>query len=248
MSQALSPIAEHSLQVEVIMTRPTFKLVMLATAAMVASSPAVSRPPDTWNGLMKIDSKNMQAAYLLPNADFRAYTKVLLEPAEVALAKDWLSNYNQSADLGSRISDSDARAEIVKANARTSQIFANAFQKAGYQVVTSAGADVVSIKPMILNVQVSAPDVMGAGRQYNFSPDAGQATLGLEVRDSVSRQLIGVAADSQIAGDNSGGLRTSASNIGDFTDLVATWAKQTAQGLTKLKAMSPIDAEGQPRR
>jgi hypothetical protein len=42
------------------------------------------------------------------------------------------------------------------------------------------------------------------------------------------------------------GMRTSASNEEDFKILFEQWAKIAAKGLGELKAMSPIDTEGQP--
>jgi hypothetical protein len=40
--------------------------------------------PDTWDGLVEVKPKRMDAAYLLPGADFRSYTKVMIDPSEVA--------------------------------------------------------------------------------------------------------------------------------------------------------------------
>jgi hypothetical protein len=236
------------IQTEVVMARPITRIVVAAAFGLIASSPAMSRPPDTWDGLMKVNAKAMQAAYLLPNADFRPYTKVLLQPAEIAFAKDWQRTFNSSASFGGRISDADVRDALDKGATRTNKIFSDAFSKAGYQVVAAPGPDVISIKPMIVNIRVAAPDVMTAGPSYSFSYDAGQATLGLEVRDSLSHQLLGMAADAQIAGDNGAAMRTSASNWSDFEDLVKTWARQSATGLGKLKELSPIDANGNLHR
>jgi hypothetical protein len=233
---------------EVIMARPITAILIAASMGLVASSPAMSRAPDTWDGLIKVKSPKMQAAYLLPNADFRGYKKVLLQPAEIAFAKNWVSDYNSSAGMGARISDADARDALDKGADRTNKIFSDAFTKAGYQLVTTTGPDVISIKPMIVNVRVAAPDVMSAGQSYTFSYDAGQATLALEVRDSISHQLLAMAADAQVMGDNGAGLRTSASNWGDFEDLVRIWAKDSADGLGKLKELSPVDADGNLNR
>jgi len=226
------------------MAARTVRLSILATLAIIASSPAVTRPPDTWNGLMRVKSAKMNAVYLLPKADFRTYTKVMLEPAEVAFDKGWVQDYNSSADMGGRISDSEVRQALTKSAARTDQLFSDAFQKAGYQLATAPGADVIAIKPMIVNVRVTAPDVNRSSMSNTYSYDAGQATLALEVRDSVSRQVIAVAADAEVAGDNGSALRNSVTNRGDFEDLVKNWARQTADGLGKIKAMSPIDGDG----
>jgi hypothetical protein len=60
-----------------------FTLVLAATAAIAAT---VSLPPEL-AGLVKIDAKHVDEAYLLPGADFRPYTKVLIDPAEIAFRR-----------------------------------------------------------------------------------------------------------------------------------------------------------------
>ena len=79
-----------------------------------------------------------------------------------------------------------------------------------------------------------------SSRAYTFSDTAGQATLVIEVRDSLTGALLGRAIDQQIVGDSTVGMRTSASNRADFHDVVARWAKDSVRGMTELKALSPI--------
>lgn len=77
-----------------------------------------------------------------------------------------------------------------------------------------------------------------------FTADARQATFVVEVRDSLTNQLLGRAIDQQLAGDTGAAMRTSASNWGDFEDLFKTWAKISVQGLSELKSLSPVDTSG----
>ena len=46
-------------------------------------------PAAKLDGLVRVKSKRLDVVYLQPGADFRSYTKVMLDPTEVAFAKNW---------------------------------------------------------------------------------------------------------------------------------------------------------------
>ena len=220
----------------------------IALAAMLVTPTAVeAKAPDTWDNLFKVKSKKLEAVYLLPNADFRSYTKVMLDPTQVAFVKDWQRDINQAAiGLGRRISDADASAIADKARSGFGAILAKAYSDAGYQVVTAPGPDVLRLITGVENLSITAPDPNNAAFGASFSADAGQATYIVEVRDSMTNAVLGRAVDQRIAGDMPG-QRTSATNRADFEELFRTWAKISVNGLNELKSLSPINAEGQPR-
>lgn len=213
-------------------------VIALAFAAAASSAAVGAAPPQSWDGLVQVKSKRLDLVYLQPGADFRSYTKVMLDPTEVAFAKDWKLDYNRSASMSSRISDDDvlkAAAEGVKA---ASDIFQQAWTKGGYQVVTTPGPDVLRVRTGVLNIRVSAPDQMTSGRTYSFATEAGQATLFVEARDSLTGALLGRAVDQKIIGDSTIGRRSSVSNRGDFRDQVERWADISVRGLSELKTLS----------
>ena len=119
-------------------------------------------------------------------------------------------------------------------------IFADAFNKGGYPVVSAPGPDVLRIRTAVVNLRVNAPDIQTAGRSYNFAPEAGEATLILEARDSVTGALLGRVVDRRLAGDNSTALRNRVTNRADFRVLGKTWAKHSVDGLNNLKVSSPM--------
>jgi hypothetical protein len=55
---------------------PLAAACLLVTAAGVAAA-----PPTEWDGLVQVPSKRLDHVYLQPGADFRGYTKVMLDPA-----------------------------------------------------------------------------------------------------------------------------------------------------------------------
>jgi hypothetical protein len=210
--------------------------VAAAPAAVVAAS-----PPAEWDGLTKIDSRKLDAVYLRPGADFRTYTKVMLDPTEVAFRKNYRRDINQDRrDPGSWVSASDMTRVSAEVQKGFGKIFTDAYQKAGYQVVTTPGPDVLRLRTGVADLYVAAPDVMTASRTRTFSEEAGEATLVLEVRDSETGELLGRAIDRRNTGDMGPYLRNSVSNASEFENLFRTWAKKSVDGLAELKSRSPL--------
>jgi len=216
-------------------------MVAVASALLAAGTTAAAKAPTTWDGLVLAKSKRLQHVYLQPGADFRAYTKVIVEPTEVAFAKNWHRDYNRSnRSLSARVSDSEVQAAISKGVNASTDIFTDAWTKGGYQVVATPGPDVLRIKTGVLNIEVNAPDRPVAGNMKSFSEEAGRATLFVEARDSLTGALLGRAVDPRVIGDNNTLWRTSVSNQGDFRDQVQNWANISVRGLTELKSLSPV--------
>jgi hypothetical protein len=219
------------------------RLVASAAAALsllAVGSPAGSAPPENWDGLTKVQAKRLDAVYLLPGADFRAYTKVMLDPTEVALQKNWLRDYNQQTNFSTRMSDADAQQLLDKVRSGFEQVFEKVYTTAGYPITTTPGPDVLRVRTAVVNLSVVAPDVMSAGRTRTFSREAGGATVILEVRDSLTGALLGRAVDSQSVGDDGSYLRNSVTNRSDFERVFNRWAKISVDGLAELKERSPI--------
>ena len=177
-----------------------FLTVAVAGSIFLAGSPAPTQPPVTWDGLVQVDAERFDYAYVQPGADFRSYTKVILEPAEVSFRKNWRRDYNASSrSLSSRISDRDEQLAITKAVAAADEIFRSAWTKGGYAMVDEPSPDAMLVRTGILNVTVNAPDRSMGGPSYNLAPEAGSATLFVELRDSMTGALLGRVVDQGIA-------------------------------------------------
>jgi len=221
------------------------KLLLSALAIVVCSTGSVAKAPATWDGLVQVKSKKLALAYLLPSADFRAYSKVMFDPPEVAFSKNWQRDYNRSTmTLGSRISDKDIKEAVDQAKQSLAQIFPDRFAKEGYQVSAEPGPDVLRLSLAIIDLTVAAPEQNLPGRSRTYSVDAGEATFAIEARDSLTGQLLGRAVDRREAGEGPNYRRTYSSNIADFEALFDTWARIAARGLNELKAMSPVNTDG----
>jgi hypothetical protein len=213
----------------------------LALATAVPFAPLSAKAPDNIEGLYKVPSKRFDLVYLLPEADFRPYTKVMFDTPEVAFTKNWQRDYNSDVrGTGGRISDQDAQKILNAARSGITEVFAKAFTAGGVQIVTEPGLDVVRLRTSVVNLDVVAPDLMTAGRSRTYSREAGSATLVIEVRDSLTGALLGSAIDTRNIGDSMPFVRNSVTNRSDFTQAFQRWAKISLDGLNELKQLSPF--------
>jgi Protein of unknown function (DUF3313) len=228
------------------MERRQFMSLTLGCGTLALAGPAAAADaPESWDGLVRVKGKKFQLVYLQPGADFRGYTKVMVDPTEVAFRKNWARDYNTSIRGASgRVSDADVEKTTQQGAAAATDIFADAFTKAGYTIVKDAGPDVLRVRTLLLNIHVRAPDIPTAGRTRSYASEAGEATLVVEVRDSETGAMIGRAVDRRLAGDNSILSRNQVSNRADFRTLVQSWAGESARGLAELKTLSPVSAAG----
>ena len=215
-------------------------LKISAIAVTLAAVPLAAQTGDNWEGLVKVKSQRADAAYLLPGVDFRTYTKVMFDPTEVAFRRNWQRDYNRSAMGGRRLDDREVAEIVAAARSGFEQIFTDAYREAGWQVVSQAGPDVLRLRTGVVNLYIVAPEQMTAGRTRTYSAEAGEATLVIEARDSLTGALLGRAIDVRTVGDL-GGIRTQVSNRADFELVFRQWARASVRGLDALKAESPID-------
>ena len=223
----------------------------LALVAVLSApvAPALAKsPPSTWDDLVLVNSKRFHLVYMLPTADFRPYSKVLIEPTEAAFQKDWIRDYNRTkVGLEGRVSNSDAEKAIQKISTGFKDVLAKACTAAGYQVVTTPGPDVLTLRSGIVNIKVNAPDLARAGRVRMYAEEAGDATYFVEARDSSTHALLGRVVDRQLAGNNSTLLRNAVTNKSDFNKLFKDWAAKTVAGLNELKTRAPVQASASAR-
>ena len=219
-----------------------------AVSLTIAAPPALSASaPASWDGLTHVQSKRFDAVYLLPGADFRGYTKVMLDPTEVAFRKNWLRDFNSSSmSLDQRISNADAQKILDSARTGFEDVFQKVYTDAGVQLVTEPGPDVLRLRTGVANLDVAAPDRMTAGRSRTYSREAGSATVVLEARDSVTGALLGRAVDSRTLDDSMMLQRNSVTNRSDFERMFRRWAEISVEGLKELKAMPPIPEPAAP--
>src|SRR6476659_3966380 len=106
--------------------------VALATLMLAAGPVGAAKPPATWDGLVQVKSKRLDLVYLQPGADFRGYTKVMLDPTEIAFEKNWRREYNNTTlGLSQRVSETELQKLIVEGVQKATDLFAEACTEGG---------------------------------------------------------------------------------------------------------------------
>ena len=174
----------------------------LGAALCLVAFAAIAQDSGNWDGLVQVKPKRLDAVFLLPGADFRSYNKIMMDPVEVAFEKDWLKDYNRETTMSQRLTQEDIERIVQAAREGFTEIFTEAYQKAGMELVTAPGADVLRLRPGVVDLFVSAPDTM-TRRPFAHLLDGGRprnAVPGSPRLDNrgAARAGAGQARDSQL--------------------------------------------------
>ena len=218
-------------------------LIAIAAVALTPTQAQRRSLPQSWDGLSQVDVRGLRGVWVLPGADFRPFTKVMIDPVEVSFRENWQRDFNNTTrGLNGRVRNSDVQRIIETAQTGFNDVFANAYRNAGFQVVTQPGEGVLRVKTAVVNLEVNAPDMMRAGRVRTYSRQAGQATLVLETHDSMTGAVLGRVVDPQAVGNTSVfWVRNRATNNADFRRVFTRWADASVSALRTLQAQSPVN-------
>lgn len=202
-----------------------------ASLALGVSSQLLAKEPVpqvTPEGLHLQKSKDARLVYMKPGATFDKYDRVAILETHVEFSKNWQRQYNANVTgLQGRITNDDM--DRMKANvaAEFKKVFTEELQKnGGYQVVDQAGPDVLILRPAIINLQVTAPDLMRSDVRTTVVRSAGQMTLHLELWDSATNTILARIMDPQ-EDESFGGMGRRASRVTNkaaMDDILRDWA------------------------
>ncbi len=221
--------------------------IIALVALCFLSSAAFGETPESPDSLVRVKPRQMEMAWLLPGADFRPYTKVIIDRTQVAFRQNWLKDYNLNAQVGQWVTQEQAAKIMAAAQTNFDDIFRDAFRKAGYEVVTTPGPDVLRVNSGILDLNVNAP-LGGSTGQTVWIISAGDAALIVEVRDTITNALLGRVADRRATQELGRQIATTANNIYDFRLLFNLWAGICVKALTELKSVSPVPKDLAPNQ
>ena len=210
---------------------------------------AAKEPPaNTPDGLQLIESKNVDLLYTRPGAELTAYRRIYLLPATVSFVHDYQRKQNALHYDGHRVTDEDmANTKTFLADLLREEFTDVLQNQAGYVIVEGVAADVLAVRPAIMDLDVVAPETRPNTR--SAIPSAGSMTLYLELIDSVSGQSLAKALDQQIDRTRvKVNVRNSDRNEAAARSMVREWAELLRHALDEAHrpdttATSPEPAE-----
>ena len=205
---------------------------------MVSSAWAKNKLPEvSSDGLHLVKHSKVEAAYLKPGATLDKYSKVKILDCFVQFRKNWERDYNMNElGLEGRVRDKDADDIKKRLAAEFMKEFTKVLTEGGHEVVDETGDDVLLLRPAIINLDVTAPDIPGAGMSRTYVASAGQMTLYMEMYDSATSTLIARVVDPE-AGDT-GGIAMAANrvtNLAEARRILHRWAKLLNDHLADMK-------------
>jgi Protein of unknown function (DUF3313) len=188
------------------------------------------------DGLHLVKDSKVRILYARPGIDLGQFDKVMILDAFVDFKKGWERDYNMDQlGLSGRVSDKDL--ERIKADlaAEFRRVFTETLTENGHEVVSTEGAGVLLLRPAIINLDVTAPDVMRSSRGNTWIESAGEMTLYMEIYNSATGELIGRAVDPREDQRMGAQMANKVTNKAAADRIIKHWALLLSDALTAAK-------------
>ena len=203
-----------------------FSALLVGCAGSTPTIDTSAEAEMTYDGLYPVKGGTADAAWARPDADISQYSKIMLQGVGI--------EYRPGGESGRFYSATrrDDHYEVTDAQkAKLRELLREAFQEElgkskHFSIVTEPGPDVLLIRGGLLDV-VSYVPPEPIGRSEIYLSQVGEATLVLEIRDSVSEAIIARAVDRRAAEDAARGFSKSnrVFNTAEVRQLARTWAR-----------------------
>lgn len=222
------------------------KFLMVAAAALALSGCATPAPTvdtsaeaeKTFDGLYPVKNSRADQAWARPNVDLTQYSKIML----VGVGIEYRPGGESGRSFAAR--SRGGHYEVTEADkARFESIMREAFveqlgKSKHFTLVSEAGPDVLEIRGALLDVVSYVPPEPVGTRSGVYLSSVGEATLVLELRDSITEAILARAVDRRAAEKAGGQLQYSSrvTNSSEIWRLARTWAKLLTERLDEYGA------------
>ena len=209
-------------------------LLVLSAAALSGCASSRSTVPDEWDGLVRQPGTRLGAVFVKPDAEIASYTSVLLDPVQVSFARNWDPSRGGRSQVN-RLNAADVTAMKDGLAEMFRETFRAELERGGYKLVDEIGPDTLRVTAAIVDLFVTAPDTMTAGRSRTYTANSGRMTLVAELRDSVTGEILARAVDAR-SGRSTGAwdITNRATNTNDARRAMGVWARALREALDEM--------------
>jgi len=210
----------------------------LALGGCATPAPTIDMSEDadvTFDGLHSIENSRAAKAWAKPGVDMSVYTKIKLQGAGIEYrpgGESGRTTASRSRGGPYEMSeDQKARFQAIAVEVALEELA----KSERFTFVDEVGPDVLIVRVALLDV-VSFVPPQTTGRSEVFLNSVGEATLVLELRDSISDAILARAMDRRAAGDRSG-LMTRSNSVTNSTEvkrLIRRWMSTLRERLDDL--------------
>lgn len=220
-------------------------LNMLLLCALPAIAPAESNseiPETTIEGLKLVENtKQIAYVWAQPGADLSQYERVYIAEPLVAFKKNWQRDQNRG-HIKVRSSDM----ERIKNNVASLfvEVLTEELGKGGYTLANERAEDVLLVRPAIIDLDVTAPDVRTTARSQSFTTSAGAMTMYMELIDSETGDMLAKALDRK-ADRDTGTMQwqTGPANRAAALRIMRPWAEALREALDEARELTHQEQE-----
>ena len=206
-------------------------LLLGVTLASAASRGKSDVAPVTEDGLHRVDDSPFAAAWTKPGIDLRGYDKLLLQPVGI--------QFRDVKDPGLRKGATDFPLDEEQKRKLEEIIFQALVDKLAeskrFELTDQPGPGVLAASGALIDVVSHVPEEP-IGRGATFVKSLGEATLVMELRDSITNELYARAADRRAAEPNVPTRSNAVSNRSEVRRAALRWATMLRDQLDALAA------------
>jgi hypothetical protein len=222
----IDPINEAHIMLKSILVSLVIALVAACATGTAGTAGTAGYPAVSPDGLHLVPGTTLAAVYMKPGANLSQYDKIAILDTYVSFAKNWQRNYNEDATFEDQISDQQMQNIRKNVASEFGKEMIRVLTADGRQIVETGGTGVLILRPAIINLEITQPDLMTPGMQQTFVASAGSMTLYLELLDGKTGDLIARVIDPEAADDaGMAGISNAVTNTADFDRIVQRWAQ-----------------------
>lgn len=220
--------------------RIVFVIAIFTLAGCASTSPTLDKSPEaevTFDGLYPVKDSRADAAWAREGVDLSQYSKIMLQGVGVEYRPGGEAGrtYRARADGG----PFEVTERQKKAFEKTiwEEFREELAESEHFTLVDEAGPDVLLIRGGLLDVVSYVPPDLGGARDRVFLSRVGEATLVLEIRDSITEAIMARAVDRRAA-ESAFDLQESnrVNNASEVKRLARTWARILRERLDEFGA------------
>lgn len=201
-------------------------IALVVVAGCATSTPTIDTSDEskmTFDGLYPVKGTRADDAWARPDVDLAQYSKIILQSVGV--------EYRPGGESGRSFSRGGPYEVTEEQKARFEATMREAFlQELGksehFTIVTEPGPDVLLVRGGLLDVVSWVPPEPAGARDAIYLSQVAEATLVLELRDSITEAIFARAVDRRAAEDAIGFREsTRVNNAAEIRRLAQTWAR-----------------------
>ena len=220
--------------------------LLVTVFTLGCASTSETAPTTTPDGLDLVRSDKHSAVYAKPEAQLDIYNEFAIVPCEVAFRKNWQRDYNSShRSSGQQIKERDIDRIKRELGEECTTFFTDALsEEPSYNLVTEwqQGQDVLLVRPNIVNLNITSPDVSSPSMTRSYSASAGSMTLYLELIDAETSEVLVRAYDSKADPDSFVNYANKITNRQAADRMLKNWATRLREAMDSVMRPSASEA------